>query len=471
MQNNPKVGVVIPIYNVAPYLRECLDSVLAQTYGNFHAVLVNDGSTDILEGESKSESLKIALEYVARDKRFVLIDKANGGLSSARNAGISYFANSLVGNSSLTQSSRKFEKFSLDEPIVLSHSNFSAQPTNLAQDTRIAEDSKDSSLRDSQRESKQSKDSSSLAEDSQMTFYTHPNHTNLTPPKIDYIIFLDSDDFWEADLLEKCVDSAIKHNAEIVWFSWHNFIDGTPKNSDTPNTNGGGGFSWISSYKYTQKGVICGVDVLNRARELNRQFLSNAWDILIDWRYLQNINLRFLDGVIWEDVLFAELLFAQSARIALLPLPLTNYRIRRDSTQNFASFKQKILPPFVAPLQKYFADTNTAWAYFSAFSWVKIAVEFAKFLENHSNKNLCHKLQSQFLAHLLAESSAIMDFECDPYQMQGEFLAMAGRFGGKYLPKSKRRYAYYNSPILWRIYGIYTILSAIKRRIKKIWKS
>ncbi|MGX2983020.1 thioredoxin fold domain-containing protein [Helicobacter sp. 23-1045] len=59
----------------------------------------------------------------------------------------------IFGNSSLTQSSREFEKFSLDEPLVLSRSNFSAQPTNLAQDTRIAEDtidSKDSSLRASE---------------------------------------------------------------------------------------------------------------------------------------------------------------------------------------------------------------------------------------------------------------------------------------------------------------------------------
>ncbi|MGX2981946.1 radical SAM/SPASM domain-containing protein [Helicobacter sp. 23-1045] len=62
------------------------------------------------------------------------------------------------GNSSLTRPSREFEKFSLDEPLVLSHSNFSAQPTNLAQDTRIAEDSKNSSLRGKSTDSpKQSK--------------------------------------------------------------------------------------------------------------------------------------------------------------------------------------------------------------------------------------------------------------------------------------------------------------------------
>ncbi len=91
-KSTPKIGIVIPIYNVAKYLRECLDSVVNQTYGNFCAVLVNDGSTDFLEGESTSQSLQIALEYVTKDSRFVLIDKKNGGLSSARNAGIKYFS-------------------------------------------------------------------------------------------------------------------------------------------------------------------------------------------------------------------------------------------------------------------------------------------------------------------------------------------------------------------------------------------
>lgn len=76
---NPLVSVIIPIYNVAPYLRECLDSILSQTYLNLQIILVNDGSTD--------ESESIAKEYL-RDNRVELVSVANGGLSYARNIGL-----------------------------------------------------------------------------------------------------------------------------------------------------------------------------------------------------------------------------------------------------------------------------------------------------------------------------------------------------------------------------------------------
>lgn len=76
---NLLVSVIIPIYNVAPYLRECLDSILSQTYSNLQIILVNDGSTD--------ESESIAKEYL-RDSRVELVSVANGGLSYARNIGL-----------------------------------------------------------------------------------------------------------------------------------------------------------------------------------------------------------------------------------------------------------------------------------------------------------------------------------------------------------------------------------------------
>ena len=78
--NNPKVSVIIPVYNTEPWLKECLDSVLRQTMAGFEVICVDDGSTD--------RSGAILKDYAARDARFCVISQKNKGQSAARNAGI-----------------------------------------------------------------------------------------------------------------------------------------------------------------------------------------------------------------------------------------------------------------------------------------------------------------------------------------------------------------------------------------------
>ena len=76
----PIISVIVPIYNVEEYLPKCLDSILNQTFSNIEIICVNDGSTD--------GSRKVLEEYKKRDFRIKIVDKENGGLSSARNAGM-----------------------------------------------------------------------------------------------------------------------------------------------------------------------------------------------------------------------------------------------------------------------------------------------------------------------------------------------------------------------------------------------
>lgn len=80
MYMDEKISVIIPVYNVEKYLRNCVDSIINQTYINLEIILVNDGSTD--------GSLSIIEEYKDKDERIKVINKVNGGLSSARNAGM-----------------------------------------------------------------------------------------------------------------------------------------------------------------------------------------------------------------------------------------------------------------------------------------------------------------------------------------------------------------------------------------------
>ena len=74
------ISIIVPIYDVENYLRQCLDSIVSQTYQNFECLLINDGSPD--------NSEDICREYVDKDSRFKYFDKENGGVSSARNLGI-----------------------------------------------------------------------------------------------------------------------------------------------------------------------------------------------------------------------------------------------------------------------------------------------------------------------------------------------------------------------------------------------
>ena len=84
-----KISVIIPVYNVEPYIRECLHSVQHQTHSDIEVILVNDGSTD--------GSGAICDEYAARDARFIVVHKENGGVSSARNAGLDIATGEYIG--------------------------------------------------------------------------------------------------------------------------------------------------------------------------------------------------------------------------------------------------------------------------------------------------------------------------------------------------------------------------------------
>lgn len=75
-----KVSVIIPIFNAQKYLHKCLDSVINQTYNNLEIICVDDGSTD--------SSNKIIKEFQNKDHRIILLNKENGGVSSARNIGL-----------------------------------------------------------------------------------------------------------------------------------------------------------------------------------------------------------------------------------------------------------------------------------------------------------------------------------------------------------------------------------------------
>lgn len=79
-KNNPKISIIVPVYNTEKYLPRCINSILTQIFTDFELLLINDGSKD--------NSGNICEEYAKKDNRIKVLHKENGGVSSARNLGL-----------------------------------------------------------------------------------------------------------------------------------------------------------------------------------------------------------------------------------------------------------------------------------------------------------------------------------------------------------------------------------------------
>ena len=86
---NPKISVIIPVYNTEAYIRKCLDSIIHQTYRNLEIIVVVNGSTD--------HCGKICIEYATRDERICVVQKEHGTIASARNVGLEVASGDWIG--------------------------------------------------------------------------------------------------------------------------------------------------------------------------------------------------------------------------------------------------------------------------------------------------------------------------------------------------------------------------------------
>ena len=113
MNRNPAISVILPVYNVEVYVREAVESILAQTFTDFELIIINDGSTD--------DSGVILRELAARDARIVLVERPNDGLVSALNDGIEIARADLIARMDA-------DDVSMPERFALQHARMIQEP-------------------------------------------------------------------------------------------------------------------------------------------------------------------------------------------------------------------------------------------------------------------------------------------------------------------------------------------------------
>ncbi|EAI0267836.1 glycosyltransferase family 2 protein [Campylobacter jejuni] len=349
-----KVGVVIPIYNVEKYLKECLDSVINQTYTNLEIILVNDGSTD-------ENSLNIAKEYTLKDKRIILFDKKNGGLSSARNVGIEYFSGEYE-----TQYIEKENELNVFKII-------GDNPQNIY---------------------KIYKYKNALASD------------KLEISKIDYIIFLDSDDYWELNCIEECVPRM--DGVDVVWFDsieYHDIEKSYFKHH-----------SRLKDINIKKECRINPIEWLKLLRQNKIKDFAFAWSGIIDFDYIKDKKMKFKDAIFAEDHLFGILLFSQAKNIYVYPKVFYYYRIRANSltNQDKKITKDNILPYFKDIFIAFEENATLAKEYFKYVSWVETSLELVRFVENYHDKKISSLLKDTILYFYIKNAFKIKKFDKDP---------------------------------------------------------
>lgn len=217
-----KISIIIPIYNVDKYLKQCLDSILAQTFQNFEIICIDDGSVD--------NSFEILKEYKQKDNRFTILQQPHKGASEARNQGI-----------------------------------------------KLA--------------------------------------------KGKYILFLDSDDYFENTLLDDMYKRAEKFEADLTVCSSRKVDDdGNIIETKSPNFP-------INVSKVPMEKTFSKKDFKDDIFSL---FVPILWNKLIKKSLIEKNNLKFLPFVIFQDVTFVHSLVISADRIVAFNKELVNYRINQS---------------------------------------------------------------------------------------------------------------------------------------------
>ena len=414
-EQTPLVSIIVPIYNVASYLKECLQSIVAQSYENLDIILIDDGSDD--------ESLKIALNFAENDERIFVISKPNGGLSSARNFGLEFIKGSALrtffddGDISLTAQNDKEKVVQYDKNNQACHTDTPCHNETFSCHTERSEVSqtqnRDISLstkaqNDKEKAFQTSTSIQSLSqthsfEKSYKSIDTQELRAHFTQIKHNFIKsnlerindfitqelpqntlvhFVDSDDYITQDCVAKCVQALLEKDLDIVVHNIKHFYE------ENKSFKQGEFLQNLRQNTYES-----GLKLLKENRLYSFYF---AWQGLFKASILNRYALRFTEGIYHEDHDFGTLLFCLAGKISYTNEPLYIYRQRANSiitAQKNTAFPSK-MPSFLEPLRADFKDYKALRAYFKSFCFVLVGFNIWEFFRQKSEQNA--KFQQEF---------------------------------------------------------------------------
>ncbi|MDE5591892.1 MAG: glycosyltransferase, partial [Helicobacter sp.] len=335
-EEESKVGVIIPVFNTPiSYLEECINSVLKQTYKNLQIILVDDGSTEL-------EVLQTLKKYVKRDSRILFIRKRiSEGVSAARNAAIDY----LKGVYQLG-----FVVTSQDGVNIYEVTN--DNPWHITQIYSISKDLAKQTFSSSEKNTQEEGGSASP----------------------DWIVFLDSDDYWDSTLVESCLKVAKREKVDVVKFSY-NEID-----------LNGNMVLGVYNDVYDKDVMFEQLGYYQHMRDSRRHGFFPVWLFFINFDFYISKNLFFLPQIIHEDLLFCALLLASANKIYNLgTFKGYVYRKRKGSISDHTQEKEPWIPEFLGDMLRVFRDKKVVRELYRVFSFYVMTL-YARAFAKHNHQ-------------------------------------------------------------------------------------
>ncbi|MGI0407264.1 hypothetical protein ACRE1S_08070, partial [Helicobacter himalayensis] len=174
--------------------------------------------------------------------------------------------------------------------------------------------------------------------------------------------------------------------------------------------------NWMQLYG-TEKRILTHQEWIQKTN-----FFWISWNVLIDFKFLKSIGLRFLNGVLYEDGSFGIMLFMQAQRILRFPKTLYYYRIREHSIMN--PTPTQIPPAYLQNLYLSLKKSGDFNAYNRARSLFYLTLQIAEFFDSLPQNDLTKMAKQNFLPTYLEYCFSVFDFDNDPLNLQGEFYKL-----------------------------------------------
>lgn len=241
----------------------------------------------------------------------------------------------------------------------------------------------------------------------------------LIAPQIDYIIFMDSDDYWAQECLEECVK--VSDGVDVVWFDLTTINDGKfiyqgySENSHTQ----------IQKFKHSGLPTNTQVTAQELISHAKKEFLIFAFQGIIDFRFLQRIQLQFINDIYSEDVFFGLMLFSQAHTIYLLDKALYYYCINPQSSSKYDTNMQKQhLPVFIQELYDAFGNAYDAREYYAFYSTLTGALALIEFIQSHPQNPNIQMLKTNYASLLVGWILGLLPSK-DPWHIFTSFPKLA----------------------------------------------